>query len=201
MGNSMVVLEIIEASKGRYRLHLDSGDDIVLYKGEVRKWNLKEGSELSEDMYDSIVEEILRPRCRKRALHLLEKQERTAHQLLQKLREGGYSEALAKDAIAYCEGYGYINDQSYAERYVRTYQSTKSDLQIRNALYQKGIKGELVEQALQEREYEESDMIERLLKKRGYNPQQADRKEQQKTYQYLMRRGFSSSDIRQAMHL
>lgn len=197
----MVVLEIIEASKGRYRLHLDSGGDIVLYKGEVRKWNLREGSEISEEMYDSIVEEILRPRCRKRALHLLEKQERTTHQLLQKLREGGYSEELAKDAVSYCEGYGYINDQSYAERYVRTYQSTKSDLQIRNALYLKGIKGELVEQALQEREYEECNMIERLLSKRGYNPQQADRKEQQKTYQYLMRRGFSTSDIRRAMRL
>ena len=120
---------------------------------------------------------------------------------MQKLREGGYSEELAKDAVAYCEGYGYINDRSYAERYVRTYQSTKSDLQIRNALYQKGINGELVEQALQEREYEESNMIEQFLRKRRYNPEQADRKEQQKTYQYLMRKGFSSSDIRRAMHL
>lgn len=197
----MVVLEITEASKGKYRLHLDSGGDIVLYKGEARKWNLWEGSEISEEMYDSIVEEILRPRCRKRALYLLEKQERTSQQLFQKLREGGYSEELAKDAVAYCEGYGYINDRSYAERYVRTYQSTKSDLQIRNALYQKGINGELVEQALQEREYEESNMIEQFLKKRRYNPEQADRKEQQKTYQYLMRKGFSSSDIRRAMHL
>lgn len=197
----MVVLELVEASKGRYRLHLDSGDDIVLYKGEVRKWNLQEGSELSAEMYNAIVEEVLRPRCRKRALHLLEKQERTAHQLLQKLKEGGYSEALAKDAVSYCEGYGYINDQSYAERYVRTYQGTKSNLQLRNALYQKGIKGELVELALQEREYEEADMIRKLLQKRRYNPEQADRKEQQKTYQYLMRRGFSSSDIRSAMHL
>lgn len=197
----MVVLEIVEASKGRYRLHLDSGDDIVLYKGEVRKWNIQKDSEISEELYDAIVEEVLRPRCRKRALHLLEKQERTAHQLLQKLREGGYSEALAKDAVAYCEGYGYINDQSYAERYVRTYQGAKTNMQIRNALYQKGIKGELVELALQEREYEETDMIKRLLQKRGYQPEQADRKEQQKTYQYLMRRGFSSSDIRSAMHL
>lgn len=197
----MVVLEIIEASKGRYRLRLDSGDDIVLYKGEVKKWNIQVGSEFSPEMYDSIVEEVLRPRCRKRALHLLEKQERTAHQLLQKLREGGYPEVLAKDAVSYCEGYGYINDQSYAERYVRTYQATKSNLQLRNALYQKGIKGELVERALQEREYEEADMIKRLLQKRGYQPEQADRKEQQKTYQYLMRRGFSSSDIRSAMHL
>ena len=197
----MVVLEITEASKGKYRLHLDSGGDIVLYKGEARKWNLWEGSEISEEMYDSIVEEILRPRCRKRALYLLEKQERTSQQLFQKLREGGYPEVLAKDAVSYCEGYGYINDQSYAERYVRTYQATKSNLQLRNALYQKGIKGELVERALQEREYEEADMIKRLLQKRGYQPEQADRKEQQKTYQYLMRRGFSSSDIRSAMHL
>lgn len=197
----MVVLEITEASKGRYRLHLDGGDDIVLYKGEVRKWNLQEGSEISEELYCSIVEEILRPRCRKRALHLLERQERTKHQLMQKLRENGYSESLAEDAVSYCEGYGYINDQSYAERYVRTYQSTKSNLQIRNALYQKGIQSELVEQALHERDCDESDMIERLLQKRRYDPQQADRKEQQKTYQYLLRRGFSSADIRSAMHL
>lgn len=43
--------------------------------------------------------------------------------------------------------------------------------------------------------------IRQLLEKKHYEPKECDRKEQQKIYQYLMRRGFKSSDILHVMKI
>lgn len=42
---------------------------------------------------------------------------------------------------------------------------------------------------------DERAQIAELLEKRHYDAAQADRREQQRMYQFLMRRGFKSSDI------
>ncbi len=44
-------------------------------------------------------------------------------------------------------------------------------------------------------------MIEKLLQKRHYMRETADIKEQQRTYAFLMRKGFSSEAIRSAMDI
>ena len=55
---------------------------------------------------------------------------------------------------------------------------------------------EQIEQALAEEFVsDERAQIAELLEKRHYDAAQADRREQQRMYQFLMRRGFKSSDI------
>ena len=46
---------------------------------------------------------------------------------------------------------------------------------------------------------DEQQKIMTLLEKKHYDPEQSDRKEQQRIYQFLMRRGYRSSDISHAM--
>ena len=96
--------------------------------------------------------------------------------------------------------YHYIDDLRYACTYVRLYQDRLSRLQIKMKLAQKGIDRGLIEQALEE-EYEtqEIEQIYRLLEKRNYVAGQTDEKEYRRTYQYLMRRGFKSTEITKAM--
>ena len=55
---------------------------------------------------------------------------------------------------------------------------------------------EQIEQALAEEFVsDERAQIAELLEKRHYDAAQTDRREQQRMYQFLMRRGFKSSDI------
>lgn len=72
--------------------------DLTLYKGEVRQLHLQENDEITEDMYEEVLEEILIPRARRRAMHLLEKMDRSTRQLETKLREGGYPEPAIESA-------------------------------------------------------------------------------------------------------
>ena len=42
-------------------------------------------------------------------------------------------------------------------------------------------------------------MISELLEKRGYCPREADLREKQRLYGFLMRRGFSGEQVRKAL--
>ena len=75
-------IEAIDATKNnKNKVHLSNGVDFTLYKGELRKLQLQEGEELSDALYETILQEILIPRARRRAMHLLEKMDRSTRRL------------------------------------------------------------------------------------------------------------------------
>ena len=75
-----------------------------------------------------------------------------------------------------------------------------SRLQLKMKLTQKGVPRDVIEKALEEEcSGEESAQIARLLEKRKFVAEEADEREFQRTYQYLLRRGFRSSDILKVM--
>lgn len=178
-------------------IRTDEAVSFVLYKGEVRKLALKEGEELPAEVYEEIRSEILIKRARKRAMFLLEKMDRTESQLRDKLRQGFYAEDIIEDAISYVKGYHYIDDTRYARNYVRYQKERKSKRQIKADLLQKGVDRDVIDSAM-ESEYEaesEQELILKWIEKRHYSMENSDRKEKQKMYQFLMRKGFRSEDI------
>ena len=139
-------------------------------------------------------------RVRKRALHLLEQQDRTESNLREKLSRSSYPEELIDDAVEYVKSYGYIDDERYARRYVRYHGTEKSRRRVYRELIQKGIDRETANLALEEcYSGDEGEQIKALLRKRSFDPESADEKERRKTYAFLMRRGFESSQVISAM--
>jgi regulatory protein len=189
-------IQLVPRKKNKYKVHLQGGMDLVLYKREVKTYGLEAGEELSEEAYQRILEETLIPRAKRRAMHLLEKQDRTRKNLEDKLRESDYPQTAIDAAIAYVESFHYIDDERYARSYVHFHQEGKSKRRIQQDLMQKGIDREVIALVLEE-EYEtsEADMIRDLLRKKHYDPESADAKEKSKMYRFLAGRGFSSGDI------
>lgn len=193
----MLITQISEVDKKRMMIHTEEGVTFVLYKGEIRRFDLKEGQELANEVYEEIRTDILIKRARKRAMFLLEKMDRTESQLRNKLRQGFYGEDLIDDAVAYVKKYHYIDDNRYAQTYVRYQKERKSKRQIKMDLMQKGVDREIIEQAI-EMEYgaeSEQELIMKWVEKRKYKIGNSDVKEKQKMYQFLMRKGFRSEDI------
>lgn len=193
----MLITQISEVDKKRMMIHTEEGVSFVLYKGEIRRFALQEGEEIASEIYEEIRTDILIKRARKRAMFLLEKMDRTESQLRNKLRQGFYGEDLIDDAIAYVKKYHYIDDNRYAQTYVRYQKERKSKRQIKMDLMQKGVDREIIEQAI-EAEYEpesEQELILKWIEKRKYKIGENDIKEKQKMYQFLMRKGFRSEDI------
>ena len=199
--DGVVIVSVEQLSKGTYRLHLDNGESWVLYSSELRACALAEGTVLTQMQYEQIRRDIIGKRAKKRAMHLLERMDRTEAELRKKLLESEYPEDLAEDAIAYVKSFHYVDDARYADCYVRLRGEGKSRGKLLAELQQKGVDRELASQVLSEYEDErdEAQMIRELMEKRHYDPQTASLQEQRRMYGYLMRRGFQSTDIYKAI--
>ncbi|MCD7819657.1 MAG: regulatory protein RecX [Lachnospiraceae bacterium] len=190
------VLEIRKLTGGRYLVCLDDGLQFPLYRKEITELDLCEGEYVSAETLSQILHELLPKRARLRALHLLEKMDRTEYQLREKLRLSAYPEEIIEDAVSYVKRCHYIDDLRYARNYVESHISEKSIRQLENEMYTKGIPRELISQVLSESELpDEEAQIRKLLAKKHYDPLCSDQKERQKIYAFLMRRGYNMSAI------
>ena len=62
----LLVTEVIPREKGRTFIRFENEMEVLLYKGEVRKLSLQEGTYISREKYDEIIYEILGTRAKKR---------------------------------------------------------------------------------------------------------------------------------------
>lgn len=194
------ICEIKPLEKGKSALILDNGEELILYRSELRALSLSGQMELPEELYRKIMDEIIGLRAKKRAMHLLERMDRTEKQLYDKLLQSGYPQECIDNAILYVKKYHYIDDRRYASNYIRCYQDKKSRLRMQQDLLRKGVSRALIEEVLEEEfQADERIQIRSLLEKRGFDATECDEKERQRCYQFLMRRGFKSSDILKVM--
>lgn len=200
----MKITVIEELSKARSRVWIDGEFAFVLYKGELRLYRIREGEEISEETLKTIRQEILPKRAKLRAMNLLKSREYTTKQLHDKLKQGGYPEDIITLALDYVASYHYTDDLRYAVSYMQSHETDKSRRRIEQDLMRKGIGKETLEKAWQTweargGEQDEQQMISELLEKRGYCPREADLREKQRLYGFLMRRGFSGEQVRKAL--
>ncbi len=200
----MKITAIEELSKARSRVWIDGEFAFVLYKGELRLYRIREGEEISEETLKTIRQEVLPKRAKLRAMNLLKSREYTTKQLHDKLKQGGYPEDIITLALDYVASYHYTDDLRYAVSYMQSHETDKSRRRIEQDLMRKGIGKETLEKAWQTwkargGEQDEQQMISELLEKRGYCPREADLREKQRLYGFLMRRGFSGEQVRKAL--
>ena len=200
----MRVTAVEELSKSRSKVYLDGEFAFVLYRGELRLYHVQEGAELAAEDYSEIMERLLPKRAKLRAMNLLKSREYTESRLRIKLKEGLYPEKAIAEALRYVADFHYIDDLRYAVSYITAHECTRSRRRIEQDLSGKGIGRETMERAWAKWEadggcQDEGAMIEKLLEKRRYDPENADAKEQQHTYSFLLRKGFSAEAVRRAM--
>ncbi len=203
----MLVTDVVELDKKRSKVFLDGEFAFVLYKGELRDYKIKVGSDLTQNAYEEITGTVLSKRVKLRAMNLLQKKDYTEKQLRDKLSEGLYSQELMDEAIDYVKSFKYIDDDRFARDYITYHMSMRSKNRIIQDLVQKGIKKDYLMPIIEEI-YEESgvnngedvelEQIRKLLEKKHYD-KDMEFKEKQKIMAFLMRRGYSMDKIKHAM--
>lgn len=194
------VVSVVPQDKKKVKICLDNSDSFILYKGEAMKLSLFENEVFDEVKYQQIINDILGKRATKRAMHLLERQERTEKQLRDKLQQNNYPKQCIEQAIAYVKSYHYIDDYRYASVYIRYHQEKESRQKLTQKLMMRGISREIIEQAMEEEFVaDECAQIEELLRKRGFDQESADETIRRRTIQFLIRKGFKTRDIFRVM--
>lgn len=194
------ISEIRKLTGGRYLVVLDDGICFPLYEKELHEYNIHEEEYLMESVFQEIMEEVLPKRAKLRAMHLLEKMDRTEYQLRMKLQEMSYPEEIVTEAIAYVKKYRYVDDLRYAISYMEYRRESKSLRQLEQELYQKGISKEIFQEAAEQlEEPNEEQQILQLLQKKHYQPGVTEQKEKDRIFRFLLRRGYNISAVRHAM--
>ena len=199
----MKVTRTEAVTKSKYKVYIDGQFAFVLYKGELSRYHMNEGSEVSRELFDQVKKEVVLKRARLRALHLLNDMGRTESQLRTKLTRDGYTEDIVEDALAYVKSFGYVDDSMYARDFIDSRKTHKSRKEIYMQLLQKGIEKEEIESAMEEC-YEKEDSvaaIQKLLEKKKYDPDHATDAQKQKIMAYLVRKGFNYEDIRRSIQV
>ena len=203
-GDKNVQTEIVRIEKlgnGKRKLYFDNQSSFILYYSETRGCDIEEGSVLSNETYEYFLKEVVGKRAKKRALYLLEQMDRTEQQLREKLIASEYPAECIEDAIAYVKRFRYLDDERYAETFTRYKKEKMSRQQIKQKLMMKGIAKDIISNALEEEyDVDESVHIRSLLEKKHFSKTEADEGEFRRVYNYLLRRGFRSSDVIREMN-
>jgi len=155
-----------------------------------------EEQNLEEEVYKEITDNILLKRAKLCLMHLLQAMDRTEQQLRNKLAQSEYPQEVIDKAIAYVQGFHYLDDKRYAENYVDLRKRTKSRRQIRQELYQKGVPQDIARTAMEDYSPDqEREAIYEWMRKKHFSPDNATPEERKKIYGFLLRKGFRMSDI------
>lgn len=194
----MTVSRIEPLNRQKSKVFLDGDFAFALYQGEIQRYQLKEGEELEQHLYEQLYR-TAGVRAREKAFSLLQLQARTESELRKKLTQAAISESVIEETVSFLTEYGYLNDVEFAKNYIEIHGKRKSRAELERDLLKKGMDRVLVRESCRDLEDESKsrELIAALLRKRGCT-KDTPWKERQKNVAYLMRRGFSWEEIREA---
>ncbi|MBC5715798.1 regulatory protein RecX [Flintibacter faecis] len=196
----MVIQELKPSQRvqGRWLAMVEDGSILRVGQQEIADFALYAGRELTEEEAAALTAGLRSRQMRERALELLSRKPQSRRELTRKLNEWG---AGPEEADAVCdrmEELGYLNEAAYAARIVEVYSARGfGEKKLRDELYRRGVPREEWDEALARVE-DSTQAIDDFLQKKltGWT---GDRKQLQKVTAALARRGFSWSDIRDAL--
>jgi regulatory protein len=130
------------------------------------------------------------------ALHLLSRRMLTEAQVRDKLRGKGATDEVVADVLSRLKSLGYLDDNAFAETYLRSRARKKGALALRRELLSKGVPEEVAEAALAKLSDEaQLEAALAVLAKEAWRLG-SDRR---KAYAFLARRGFPGEVVMAAL--
>ncbi len=182
---------------GRYRLVLDDGTIMRLYRQTVEDFGLFPGMELSDDELRELRISAGEMSAKMRAVRIVSASSVSKRDLQQRLIQKGEDPDHAKAAVEWMSDLSLLDDRKTAEQIVARCISKGYGLaRAKQALYEKRIPKEYWEDVLAEYPAQTEKIVEFLESRLGENPNEKDVK---RTVDALLRRGHSYGAIRRAL--
>lgn len=196
-----MVIQELKSSKraaGRWLAMLEDGSILRVGESEVIDFALYAGKELTEEEAEGLLASARRRGWKEKALDLLTRKPQSRKELERKLQAWGASPEEGEAICDRMEELGYLNDASYAAQVVRYYSAKGfGEKKLRDELYRRKIPRELWGDALEQAQDPAGALDAFVAKKLAGRP--LERKELQKVSAALARRGYSWSDINDAL--
>lgn len=193
----MEITEIKKVGKGlRYHVYIDDKYEGTFEAEILARYKLKTGQELAREELEKIKIANGDLACFDRGLGALEKSMKTEKMLYDYLVGKAYPEECIERAIEKLKDYGYIDDNVFAENFIRSYSHMKGRKKLKYDLLGKGVAPDIIEDKLNElvSDEEQTEVCLRHAKKYLKN-KEFNEKTKQKLYAHLLSKGYDYSCI------
>lgn len=198
----MIITDLEPLTKTKVKVFIDEAFAFVLTKADINSLGLLKGHPIDRDLYTYVVDELLFKRAKLKALNLLKARDYTESGLYDKLKADGYPPFLIHKTIDYVKSYNYINDERFIENFCRLNKDTMSRQMLIYRLKQKGLSSELIQNYICGLEIDSQPYLLRLIQSKcGHDiaGSLSDSCKKQKIMAFLLRKGYSYGEIRDAM--
>ncbi len=188
-----------ERLKGRYSIYVDEKYAFSLSADALLDEQLHSGQELDEQQLKTYKKLSQDDKAYGLALAYLARRMRSRWELGDYLRRKGYGEALAQQIFEKLEKFGLVDDEKFAEAWVRNRRILKpvSKRRLTQELRQKRIADGVITRVLSDDETDERAVLRELIER---NRRQTQYRDDLKLMQYLARQGFSYDDIKSVLN-
>jgi regulatory protein len=179
------------------------GEKLLIDKKIAERCDISVGVDLTEDDLLQLVFVSECYRAKQRAVWLLSKQDYSEKTLYQKLCKV-FTKKASAFAVSQMQKKGYISDERFAKRLISScVAKNMSERQILGKLFQSGISAEISNSLLKESSDISKTELNRAVEliRSKYINKIGDENARKKTFNALMRRGFSVSDIKKALRI
>ena len=182
---------------GRYRLVLEDGAVLRLYRQTVEDFGLYPGMELTDGELEKLRVAAGEMSAKMRAVRIVSASSISKRDLEQRLIHKGENPEQAKAAVEWMADLSLVDDRKTAEQVVaRCISKGYGIARAKQALYEKRIPKEYWDEVLAEYPEQTDKIVEFLESRLGENPGEKDVK---RAIDALLRRGHSYGNIRRAL--
>ncbi len=190
------ITEIKETKKGRYALFCADGFLFSVDDETLLRHHIAVGKILSDEEIQLVRASSDYQRAKNKALDLLGIRDHAENELYRKLCRT-FDEHTSALAVSRVKELGLLNDEQFAKKYSQELIERKgmSRASVKAKLYEKGVGREYISELFSEAPDDETDSIRAVVQKKYINKLR-NPKGRELVFAALMRRGFSSRDIK-----
>lgn len=187
-----------ERLKGRYSIYVDDKYAFSLGADALLDEKLVPGQELDEQQLKAYKKLSQDDKAYGLAIAYVARRMRSRWEIADYFRRKKYEDELAEQLLKKLEKLGLVDDQKFAEAWVRNRRLLKATSKRRliQELRQKRVVEDIINIVLQEDETDERTVLAELVVKKR---RQTKYQDNLKLMQYLARQGFSYDDIKHAL--
>lgn len=187
-------IEVQKRNVNRVNVYVDEAFTFAFDAELIYKQGIQKDSIIDVEAIKEIVKEDEFIKCKNSALRTVEKTYKTEKELRDKLTEKGFEEDTIKRAIEFLKEYNLLNDEKYAEMYIKDRLRSQGRNKIKYALIRKGVSEDILLDKLSNIDSEDENDTAFKLAEKKYNilkKKESDKyKLSQKLFRFLLSKGY-----------
>lgn len=204
MDKIITKIESGKKNKNRVNIFLNEEFSFACSMDLVYYYKLEKGKKVDLDLLSNIIEEDNYIKGKNDALRIIEKSYKSKKEIVDKLLMKGYEEKTITRIIKFLEQYNFINDEKYAEMFIKDKSCSNGKNKIKYMLIRKGIDEDIINNKLKDvEEAKEREAALKLAQKKYdilIKSETNEKKVYKKIGDYLGGRGYNFDIINSALN-